>query len=141
MSEESRLSQPIPLSHAKKNRRANDNNDNINFSEARLKEILNETVYEPLVTRITRLEKSMNLTANQFEGFKNGNSEDAALRITTDSEASDLALASVVPQEDLYPYLCQDLAEKLEIRSYDVTQMIKKLGLRNNPKYSITYQR
>ena len=64
MSEESRLSQPIPLSHAKKNRRANDNNDNINFSEARLKEILNETVYEPLVTRITRLEKSMNLMAN-----------------------------------------------------------------------------
>ena len=46
-----------------------------------------------------------------------------------------MALASVVPQEDLYPYLCQDLAEKLEIRSYDVTQMIKKLGLRNNPKY------
>ena len=42
MSEESRLSQPVSLSHAKKIRRANDNNSKIEISEVRLREIMSE---------------------------------------------------------------------------------------------------
>lgn len=74
---------------------------------------------------------------SQFEGVKNGESKDAALRITTDRNAGDIALATVVPEEELYPYTCVMLAEKLKVRKHDVVQMIKKFGLRNNRTYHL----
>ena len=138
MSEESHLSQPIPLSQAQKLRRLNYNHsDKIEISEKRLIELMTGVINREVSSKIARLENSINKMVLQFEGVKNENSEDAALRFTTDSEASDLAVASVIPKEDLYSYLCQDLAEKLEIRKYDVIQMIKKLKLRNNDKYHL----
>lgn len=83
MSEENKFSQPIPLSQAKKIRRTSENNnDKIEISEARLRTIMSEVVIEQVSAKITRLENSIDRLANQFEGVKNGNSEDAALRIT-----------------------------------------------------------
>jgi len=140
MSEESRLSQPIPLSQAKKNRRANDtSSDRIEILEKRLIELMTGVIDKEVSSKIVRLENSINRMVSQFEGVRNGESEDAALRVTTDSEASDLALASVdLPREALYPYSCTTLADKLKIRPYDVQKMVKKFGLRHNQKYHLS---
>lgn len=139
MSEENNFSQPIPLSQAKKIRRTSENNnDKIEISEARLRTIMSEVVTEQVSSKIIRLENSINKLVNQFEGIQNGNSEDAALRVTTDSEACDLALANVnISQEDMYPYFCQTLAEELNIRPYDVTKMVGEFGLRNYEQYHL----
>ena len=113
MSEENNFSQLIPLSQGKKIRRINEHNnsDKIEVSEARLRTIMSEVVSKEVSSKIARLENSIDRLANQFEGYKNGNLEDAALRVTTDSRASDLALVSVdVPKEELYPYTCGMLA-------------------------------
>lgn len=144
MSEKNSFSQPIPLSQAREIRRIseNNNNDKIEISEDRLRTIMSEVVNKEVSSKITRLEKSINRLVNQFEGYKNGNSEDAALRVTTDSEASDLALANVtVSQEDIYPYFCKTLADKLNIRPYDVTQMVVKFGLRNDGRYHLVVKK
>ena len=78
---------------------------------------------------------------DQFDGVKNGNAEDAALRVTTDSECSDLALISVdVAKEELYPYTCGILAKKLKLRKHDVLQMIKRFNLRNDEKYHHSFK-
>lgn len=74
-----------------------------------------------------------------FEAVKQGEVEDAALRVTTDHQAADLALAAVgLHPEDYYIYTCGLLAEKLSIRSYDVQQMVKKLKLRDDRRYHKT---
>lgn len=76
-----------------------------------------------------------------IEGVINGERKDAALRITTDSQAADLALASVsLPKEELYPYTCGMLANKLDLRNHDVVQMIKKLDLRKDDKYHYSFK-
>lgn len=134
-------SQPIPLSQAKKIRRENDNSDKIEFSEARLRAIMSEVVNKEVSSKITRLENSINRMVDGFEAVKNGNAKDAALRVTTDSEASDLALASVdLPKEELYPYTCGMLAGKLGLRKHDVVQMIKKFDLRDDDKYHHSFK-
>ena len=136
MSEESRASQPVSLSQAKKIRRDNQNTNRIEVSEERLRTIMSEVVDEKVSSKIVRLENSINKMVSQFEGVKNSESEDAALRITTDSKGCDLALASVnLPKEELYPYTCGILAEKLCLRKHDVVQMVKQLNLRNNEEY------
>ena len=141
MSEESRLSQTISLSQAKKIRRDNQNNNKIEVSEARLRTIMSEVVNAEVSSKIVRLENSINRMVSQFEGVKNGNSNDAALRITTDSDASDLALVNVnLPKEELYPYTCGILADKLDLRKHDVVQMIKKFNLRNDDKYHCSFK-
>ena len=143
MYEEKNFSQPIPLSQVKKNRRINEhqNNDKFEISEVRLRTIMSEVVSEEVSSKIMRLENSINRLVNQFEGIKNGNSEDAALCITTDSEASDLALVSVdLPKEELYPYTCGMLEEKLGLRRHDVVKMIKKFNLRNDNKYHHSFK-
>jgi|GEM_PF-1496684 len=159
MSEESHLSQPIPLSQAQKLRRLNDNNDKIELSSlsvAQFKEVISECVVkseqrqkvmmsklvnEEVSSKIIRLENSINKLISQFKGVRNGTSEDAAFRITTDSAASDIALASIdLPKEELYPYTCGMLAEKLELRQHDILQIIKKLNLRNNDKYHYSFK-
>ena len=141
MPEENSISQPIPLSQAKKIRRSTNNNDKIEVSEVRLRTIMSEVVNEEVSSKIARLENSIDRLANQFEGYRNGNPEDAALRVTTDSQASDLALASIdVAKEELYPYTCGMLAEKLKLRKHDVVQMIKKFNLRNDDKYHHSFK-
>ncbi len=141
MSEKSRLSQPVSLSQAKKIRRDNQNNNKIEVSEARLRTIMSEVVNAEVSSKIVRLENSINRMVSQFEGVKNGNSNDAALRITTDSDASDLALVNVnLPKEELYPYTCGILADKLDLHKHDVVQMIKKFNLRNDDKYHCSFK-
>ena len=138
MPEENNYNQPIPLSQGKRIRRISEHNnsDKFEISEARLRTIMSEVVSKEVSSKIARLENSIDRLANQFEGYKNGNPEDAALRVTTDSQASDLALASAdVPKEELYPYTCGILAAKLKLRQHDVVQMIRKFDLRNNEKY------
>lgn len=134
-------SQPIPLSQAKKNRREDDRSNRLEISEARLRAIMSEVVDEKVTSKIMRLENSINKMMTQFEGVINGDSKDAALRITTDSQASDLALANVsLPKEELYPYTCGMLANKLGLRNHDIVQMIKKLNLRNDDKYHHSFK-
>ena len=97
-----------------------------------------EVVSEEVSSKITRLENSINKLVTHFEEVRNGSVEDAALRVTTDSEASDLALANVtVAKEDMYPYFCQNLADKLDLRQHDIVQMIKKFELRDDDKYHL----
>lgn len=156
MSEENNLNQPISLSKAREIRRGNDSNEKLEISESLLRKVISEcaekseqrqrtiiaeVVNEEVSSKIIRLENSVNKMILQFEGMKNGNSEDAALRVTTDSEASDLASISVdVPKEELYPYTCGMLAEKLKLRQHDVVQMIKKFDLRNDTKYHHSFK-
>lgn len=133
--------QLIPLSQANKIRREHNNSDNIEISEERLRGIMSEVVNNEVSSKIDRLENSINRMVNQFEGVKNGNSDDAALRITTDSQASDLALADVnIPKEDLYPYTCTMLAKKLQVRPHDIVQMIKMFDLRNKKRYHHSFK-
>jgi EC042_2821-lke REase len=90
---------------------------------------------------VSRLETSVNRTLAQFESMKNGDIKDAALRVTTNSEATDLALASVqLTKEQYFTYTCTLLAEKLNahypgIKNHDILSMIKKFGLRGDIQY------
>lgn len=103
-----------------------------------LKEILSEYVSKPLVARLTRLETSFERMAKQFEAIRTGKAEDAALRVTTDRDAADLALAEIsVSKEEYYPYTCILLADKLGVTPHVVQKVIKKLGLRGDAKYNI----
>ena len=153
MSEINNFRQLIPLSQAREIRRGNDSNDKIEVSEALLRKVMSEcieksehrqrtiiteVVNEEVSSKITRLENSINKIVTHIEAVKNGNAEDAALRVTTDSDASDLALANItVSKEEMYPYFCQTLADKLDIRKYDVLQIIKEFELRNDEKYHL----
>lgn len=152
MPEENNFNQPISLSQAKKIRRENNEDEKVKLSlsveqlreviyefteksEQRQRLMMKEVVNEEVSSKITRLENSINKLVNQFERVKNGDAEDAALRVTTDSEASDLAIATTLPTEELYPYTCGMLAEKLAIRQHDVLNLIRKNNLRNDEKY------
>lgn len=125
-----------PLSQARLNRKSG--NHAIETTEDRLREILSEVVEQRLTAKLTRLETSINRMVSQFEAVRNGEAEDAALRVTTDLDATDIALSGInLPKEQYYPYTCSHLAETLGIRVYDITKMIKKLGLRGDTKYHI----
>ena len=140
MPEDNNPSQPISLSQGKKLRRRKEDSSDEKFeiSEARLRTIMAEVVNKEVSSKLKRLEKSINKLASQFEGYKSGNPDDAALRVTTDSEASDLALADFeMLKEDYYPYLCHNLAVKLKVRNHDIIQMIKIFELRENSKYHL----
>jgi hypothetical protein len=124
---------PIPLSDARSRRREN---TPIETSEQQLRAILAEVLEDAIAAKFTRLETSINRMVQQFESIHSGEQEDASLRVTTDSEAVDLASVEIdIPTEDYYKYTCTDLAEKLGIRRYDVTQRIHQLNLRENPLY------
>lgn len=125
----SELNNVTPLSHARLNRKSS--NHPIETTEDRLREILSEVVDERLTAKIERLETSFNRVVNQFEAVRNGEAEDAALRVTTDLDATDIVLSGInLAKEQYYSYTCGRLAELLCIRKYDVTNMIKRLGLR-----------
>jgi len=97
---------------------------------------VNEELRREFSSKFGRLEKSMNLIACQFEAMRTGESEDASLRVTTDSSASDLALAEVkINSEDYYTYVASLLAEKLNVRIHDITNMVKMFKIKDNPDY------
>ena len=132
----SEINNVTPLSQARLNRKSS--NHAIEIAEDRLREILSEVVDERLTAKIDRLENSIDRMVNQFEAVRNGEAEDAALRVTTDHNAVDLALSSInLPKEEYYPYTCSALAETLGLRRHDVICMIKKLGLRHDIKYHL----
>lgn len=129
-----------PLSHARLNRKSNNpNNSTIEIAEDRLRDILSSVVDEQVTQKITRLENSVNRMIGQFEAVRIGKAEDAALRVTTNLDNTDIALSGInLPKEEFYPYTCGYLAEVLRVRRYDVTKTIKELGLRDDPKYHIS---
>jgi hypothetical protein len=123
-----------PLSQARLNRKTS--SPMIEVSEDRLRDILSSVVSEQLTQKLTRLENSVNKMVSQFEAVRNGSSEDAALRVTTNLDNTDIALTAInLPKEEYYPYTCANLAELLNIRNHDVLQKIKILNLRDNPIY------
>ena len=125
-----------PLSQARLNRKSA--NHAIEINEERLREILSQVVDERLSAKIDRLETSINRMVNQFEAVRTGESQDAALRVTTDLNAADIALSGIqLPKEEYYPYTCSNLAEILGLRNHDVTTIIKSLELRNDIRYHI----
>jgi len=124
------LENVIPISKAVQNRK---NDANLGeLSEAVLRKVLEEVI----TPKFSRLETSINRMASQFEAIRNGEAEDAALRVTTDLSDTDIALASIeMYPEDYYKYSCGELSDKLNVRPHDVTAMIKLYGLRDNPQY------
>jgi hypothetical protein len=126
-----------PLSKANLNRKSQNNISGITKDD--LREILSDIVDDKITAKLIRIENSMNRMANQFEAIRNGDAKDAALRVTTDLKNADIALGSFnLPKEEYYPYTCSTLADALEIRPHDVTKKIKKLNLRNDPKYHMS---
>jgi hypothetical protein len=108
----------------------------IQTTEQQLRSIFEDIVEEHVSAKITRLESSINRMISQFEGIHGGEASDAALRVTTDQDAVDLASVSIeIPTEDYYKYTCSDLAERLSFPPHRVLQKIKQLKLRNNLRY------
>lgn len=123
----------VPLSQANLSRKPS---NYLEISEERLKEILSEAIDRGVSTKLSRLENSINRMVNQFEAVRNGEAEDAALRVTTNLEAVDIALSGIhLPKEQYYSYTCGHLAEILDIKIHEVVRMIKELGLRGDAKY------
>jgi EC042_2821-lke REase len=82
------------------------------------------------------LEKTINIIASQFEAVRTGESEDACMRVTTNSDRSDVAVAKFnINPEDYYTYTATKLAEKLCLQVHHITNMIRKLGLKDQPEY------
>lgn len=120
----------IPLSKALQNRK---NEPHIGLDESALREILEEIISP----KFARLETSINRIADQFEAIRNGEVEDAALRVTTDQSDTDIALANIkMYPEEYYKYTCGEIAEKLNVQNHDVLAMIKMFKLRGNPKFN-----
>jgi len=97
---------------------------------------LAEVIDEKVSAKIGRLETSINRMMDHIDAVRRGEVEDSALRVTTDSSAADLALASIdLPSEDYYCYTCDMLAEKLNISRHHVLKIIKVLELRGDKHY------
>lgn len=91
--------QPIPLSHGHKARARKEGN-RIEVEEDKLRKLLAEVVDERVAAKITRLETSVNQMMDHMDEVRTGEADDAALRVTTDSTAADLALASIKPSSN-----------------------------------------
>ncbi|BBC24447.1 hypothetical protein [Pseudanabaena sp. ABRG5-3] len=127
----------IPLSHAYAKRRET----RIETSPTELEQILTRVVNKEVTEKIVRLEKSIDRMVAQFQAIQSGESEDAALRVTTDLESADIALANIqLNQEDYYPYTCGMIAERLGISTHKVVGAIKKLSMRGNTSYHKCFQ-
>lgn len=125
-----------PLSQARLNRKSS--NYQIETTEDKLREILSDVIDQRLTAKLSRLETSMNRMVSQFEAVRNGEAEDATLRVTTDLEARDIALSGInLPKEQYYSYSCSQIAEILCLGNHKVIKMIQELGLRGDPKYHI----
>jgi hypothetical protein len=131
----SELDKVTPLSQARLNRKSS---NHIEIAEERLREILSDVVDQSITAKLSRLETSINRMVSHFEAVRNGEAEDAALRVTTDLDAVDIALSGInLPKEQYYSYSCSHLAQTLGLRNHDVLKLIKELGLRSDPKYHI----
>jgi hypothetical protein len=135
MSTNSELNNVTPLSKANINRKSQSNI--LGITENQLREILSSVIDERVTAQLTRLENSMNRRANQFEAIRNGDSKDAALRVTTDLGNTDIALGSIKLPKEYYPYTCSTLADALGMRLNDVSKKIRELNLLDDPKYHI----
>jgi hypothetical protein len=130
---ESDQDKTISLSHAYVKRREN---ARIETTPAELEEMLTRVVNKEVTDKIVRLEKSIDRMVAQFKAIQNGESEDAALRVTTDLESTDIALVSVqLKSEDYYTHTCAMIAEKFSITQNQVLKLIKRLDLRGNSNY------
>jgi len=110
-------------------------------TETDLEQMLTRVVNKEVTDKIVRLEKSIDRMVAQFQAIQSGESEDAALRVTTDLESADIALANIqLNQEDYYPYTCGMIAEKLGINTHKVVGVIKKLSMRGNTSYHKCFQ-
>ncbi|MBD2072674.1 hypothetical protein H6F86_01975 [Phormidium sp. FACHB-592] len=148
----------VPLRHSRSASRAD---AEIEITEDKLRSVLRETLAEALDKRkdtmsedklrgilfdvvdqrITRLENSIHQVISQFEAVRSGEAEDAALRVTTDDSATDLALAEInLPREDFYPYTATLLADKLKIAVHHVSKMVKKFDLKDNSRYHCVFR-
>jgi hypothetical protein len=108
-------------------------NSKIQTTEQQLRDIVGDAVQEHVSNKISRLECSINRMIAQFEGIHNGDASDAALRVTTDRDAVDLASVSMeIPTDDYYKYTCSDLEENLSISRHIILNKIKDLKLRGN---------
>lgn len=79
MSTNSELNNVTPLSQATLNRKSHGNISEITKDD--LKEILSDIVDNKITAKLTRIENSIHRMANQFEAIRNGDTEDAALRV------------------------------------------------------------
>jgi hypothetical protein len=133
---------PIPLSSAKEIQRRSGRIDPqhlIAVSPAVLREMLGDVVDEKVTAKMTRLETSINRMMDHFDAVKRGEAEDAALCFTTNDQGSDLALAKVnVASDDFYRYTSQMVADELNVRLYDVQQMVILLDIRSNTEFHTT---
>ena len=135
---ESEQDKVIPLSHAHVTRREN---ARMETSVIELEEMLTRVVNKEITEKIVRLEKSIDRMVAQFKEIQSGESEDAALRVTTDITSTDIALASVqLKSEDYYTHTCGMIADKFSISKNQVLTLIKKLDLRGNSSYHKKFQ-
>lgn len=135
---ESKQDKTIPLSQAHVKRRGK---TRIETSATELEEMLTRVVNKEVTEKIVRLEKSIDRMVSQFKAIQNGEAEDAALRVTTDIDSTDIALASIqLNQEDYYPYTCGMIAKKLGVSQHKVSSLIKKIGIRGNISYHKEFQ-
>ena len=70
-------------------------NIRIETSTTELEEVLTRVFNKQVTEKIVRLEKSVDRMVSQFESIQNGEAEDAALRVTTDTDSTDIALANI----------------------------------------------
>lgn len=127
--------QPIPLSRALEIRKEKEEKL-VNCSEQVLRDILEEVVTSRVLDKVSRLENSINRVLEHIESVRAGEAEDAALRVTTDKAASDIALAHInLNSDDYYQYTTSEIASRLNIRLYDAQQIIKKSGIKNQPVF------
>lgn len=123
----------ISISQARSKR---ESSPKIETTADELRQIFTDVVDQQLTAKIARLETSINRMIDHIEAVKSGTAEDAALRVTTDQDATDLALAKInLPREDYYPYTCGLLASKLKVRNHDVVKMVGLLNMREDKKY------
>lgn len=139
MAQEETPKQPISISQARSRREASPKISDTTIDD--LKQALAEVVDAQVSAKIGRLETSINRIMDHIDAVVRGEAEDSALRVTTDSNAADLALSKIeLFPEDYYIHTSKDLAEKLEIRLYDVTQIVRKLNLLGDPTYHKTFR-
>jgi DNA-binding MarR family transcriptional regulator len=114
------------------------NDGMVSIHEDRFREMLQEfssDINNSLAGQVKRLNNSVNRMLKHYESVCTGE-EEPVLHVTTDSENADLAVASMQMHLDLYyVYIAKQLAEHLNVRSYDVQQMIKALGMKGDRRY------
>ena len=130
---EAKPKHPLSMSKARSKREAS---PKIETTADEIRQILTEVVDERVTAEISRLKTSINRMMDHIDAIARGEAKDSALRVTTDHSAVDLALAGIeLSLEDYYVYTSGELAEKLGVRLYDITQMVRKSRLLGDRHY------